>query len=106
MYVWPTNPSETSNILLKMKNNLSAGLDFVPSKALKASPDNILVAFSYVFNLSLGKGKFINDFKIAKVCPVFKNEMQKISRTTDQSVYCPIYQKSSKKSSTVAYISF
>ena len=72
MYVWPTCPSEISNIILKLKNKLSAGLDLVPTKVLKASPDNILVALSHVFNLSLSKGEFINDFKIAKVCPVFK----------------------------------
>ena len=72
MYVWPTCPSEISNIILKLKNKLSAGLDLVPTKVLKASPDNILVALSHIFNLSLSKGEFINDFKIAKVCPVFK----------------------------------
>ena len=72
MYVWPTCPSKISNIILKLKNKLSAGLDLVPSKVLKASPDNILVALSHVFNLSLSKGEFINDFKIAKVCPVLK----------------------------------
>ena len=67
-----TCPSEISNILLKMKNKLSAGIDLVPTKILKSSPDNILLALNHVFNLSLSKGEFINDFKIAKVCPVFK----------------------------------
>ena len=72
MYVWPTCLSEISNIIPKLKTKLSAGLDLVPTKALKAFPDNILVVLSHVFNLSLSKGEFINDFKIAKVCPVFK----------------------------------
>ena len=72
MYVWPTFPLEFSSIILKLKNKLSAGLDLVPTKVLKASPDNILVALSHVFNLSLSKGEFISDFKIAEVCPVFK----------------------------------
>ena len=70
--VWPTCPSEISNILLKMKNKLSAGIDLVPTKILKSSPDNILLALSHVFNLSLSRGEFINDFKIVKVCPVLK----------------------------------
>ena len=72
MYVWPTCPSEISIIILKLKNKLRAGLDLVPTKVLKASPDNILVALSQAFNLSLSKDEFINHFKIAKVCPVFK----------------------------------
>ena len=72
MYVWPTYPSEISNILQKMKHKLSAGIDVVPTKVLKSSPENVLVAPSHVFNVSSSKGKFINDFKTAKVCPVFK----------------------------------
>ena len=77
MYVWPTCPSEISNILLKMKNKLSAGIHLVPTKELKSSSDNFLLALSHVFNLSLGKGEFQNDFKIAKVCPVFKKRNAK-----------------------------
>ena len=84
IHVWPTCPSEISNIIQKLKYKLSAGLDLVPTKVLKASPDNILVALSHIFNLSFSKGEFINDFKIAKVCSVFKKGIKKISTTTDQ----------------------
>ena len=52
MYVWPTCPSEISNILLNMKNKPSAGINLVPTKVLKSSTENILVALSHVFNLS------------------------------------------------------
>ena len=72
MFVWPTCPMEISNILHSMKSKLSAGIDQIPSKLLKSSPDNILVALSHIFNLSLSKGEFINDFKLAKVCPIYK----------------------------------
>ena len=48
-------------------SKLSAGIDLVPAKVLKFSPDNILVVLSHVglFNLSSSKGEFINDFEIA-----------------------------------------
>ena len=104
MYVWPTCPSEISNIILKLKNKLSAGLDLVPTKVLKASPDNILVALSHVFNLSLSKGEFINDFKIAKVCPLFKkgnakdinnyrpiNLLSNVSKILEKIMYSRLY---------------
>ena len=45
MYIWPTCLSDISKILLKIKNKLSAGIDLVPTKVLKSSLDNILVAF-------------------------------------------------------------
>ena len=87
-----------------MKNKLSAGLDSVPTKVLKASPDNIFVALGQVFNLSLGTGEFINDLKIAKVCPVLKkvnakdiNNYSPISLMSNRSkilekiTYCRLY---------------
>ena len=53
MYVWPTSPLEISTIILKLKNKLRAGLDLVPTKVLKASPDNILVALSNIYLIYL-----------------------------------------------------
>ena len=72
MFTWPTCPQELANILKNLKNKLSAGPDDIPTKVLKSSPHNILLALSHVFNLSMGKGKFIDYFELATVCPVFK----------------------------------
>ena len=59
MFTWPTCPQELANILKNSKNKLSAGPDDIPTKVLKSSPHNILLALSYVFNLSMGEGEFI-----------------------------------------------
>ena len=72
MFTWPTCPQELANILKNSKNKLSAGPDDILTKVLKFSPYNILLALSHVFNLSMGKGEFIDYFKLATVCPVFK----------------------------------
>ena len=72
MFTWPTCPQELANILKNSKNKLSAGPDHIPSKVLKSSPHNILLALSHVFNLSTSKGVFIDYFKLATVCPVFR----------------------------------
>ena len=69
----------------KIEKKLSAGLDLVPTKVLKASPDKILGVFIYVFNLFLSKGEFINNFKIEKVCSVFKK-----GNANDVNNYRPI----------------
>jgi len=45
-------------------------LDNIP--VVKCTPNNILKAFSYVFNLSLVQGTFTSCFKTAKVIPIFK----------------------------------
>ena len=73
-------PLEISNILKQMKSNFSAGFDQVSSKILKLSPDNILLALSHIFNLSIRNGEFIECLKVAKICPVFKKgDPRKIS---------------------------
>ena len=72
MFTWPTCPQELSNILKNSKNKLNAGSDHILTKILKSSPDNILLALSHVFNLSMSKGEFINCFKLTTVCPVYK----------------------------------
>ena len=72
MFTWPTCPQELSNILKNSKNKLSAGPDHISTKILKSSSDNILLALSHVFNLSMSKSEFIDCFKLATVCPVFK----------------------------------
>ena len=44
----------------------------LPQLLLKSTPDNILIALTHVFNLSLTCGEFISDFKTAKVAPIHK----------------------------------
>ena len=72
MFVWPTSPFEIKDIIKELKPKLSAGFDEIPSKVLKSSPNIVLVALSHIFNLSRSAGKFIDDFKQAKVFPVSK----------------------------------
>ena len=72
MLTSPTCPQELFNILKNSKNKLSAGPDDIPTKILKSSSDNILLGLSHVFNLSMNKGEFVNCFKLATVCPMFK----------------------------------
>ena len=103
MFTWPTCPQELANILKISKKKLSAGPDDIPSKVLKSSPNNILLALSHVFNLSMGKGKFIDYFKLATVCPVFKKGnsnninnyrtvslLSNISKLLEKVMYCII----------------
>ena len=47
-------------------------LDDIPLVVVKKSPDNIFVAPSHIFNLSLNTGIFSNLFKKAKIIPIPK----------------------------------
>ena len=63
---------EVKNIVTNSKPKLSAGFDEIPLKQLKSSPNNIIMALSHIFNLSLSTGKVISDFKITKVIFLYK----------------------------------
>ena len=70
MFIWPTCLREISKNLQNSKNQLSA--DHIPTTILKSPLDNILLALIYTFNLSTSKNKFIDCFKLANICPLFK----------------------------------
>ena len=55
----------------------SAGWDEIPYIVLKYLPNNVIYILSYIFNLSLSQGKFISDFKHAKIITFFKKESAK-----------------------------
>ena len=103
MYVWPTCPMEVKNILINSKPKLSAGFDEIPLKLLKSSPDNIIMALSHIFNLSLSTGKVISDFKIAKIIRLYKKGdasdinnyrpislLSNISKILEKIMYCRV----------------
>ena len=73
MFFTPTNIVEVKRLISVLKPKLSAGVDHIPPIVLRYLPDNALNALTYIFNQSLGQGKFISEFKKAKVIPVFKN---------------------------------
>ena len=72
LYINPTTPQEIKNIISGLKPKTSCGIDEIPTKLLKSTPENILFALSYIFNLSFETGEYINSFKIAKVIPIYK----------------------------------
>ena len=74
MYVNTTCVSEIKNILSGMQLKSTCGLDEIPMSILKLSPDNILLILRHIFNLPLGQGKFIIEFKKAKIIPVHKKD--------------------------------
>ena len=50
----------------------STGLDKICAKVLKIASSIIAPSFMFIFNLSLSSGIFIDGWKNARVCPVYK----------------------------------
>ena len=59
--------------LQKLKSNKGVGPDNIPPKWIKDSAEVIAPYLSYIFNVSLSKGKFPDDWTSARICPMFKS---------------------------------
>ena len=58
-----------------MKSKSSSGINEVSSKILKLTPDNMINCLTHIFNLSINKGVFPSELKIAKVIPILKKAL-------------------------------
>ena len=63
LYLNPTTPLEIKRIVTDLKSKNSCGIDGIPSKVLKSTPENILLTLAHIFHLSLSSGKFIDVLK-------------------------------------------
>ena len=73
LYLYPTDTGEIINIVNNIKISNSLGLDGIAIKILKVSITPVAPILSRLINLAFDTGIFPNDLKIAKVCPIYKN---------------------------------
>jgi hypothetical protein len=73
-----------------MKTCKSAGIDKISVKLIQAAGKTILKSLKNIFNLSLKTGIFPNDWKIARVMPIYKCDNKTDVVIIDQFL---LYQK-------------
>ena len=97
-------PSRTLKLLSKLDITKATGLDQISNKVLKLAAPVIYKQLTELFNLSLKSGEYPDDWKLAKVSPVFKagerndpnnyrpiSILSTISRVFEKLVYEQIY---------------
>ena len=62
------------NNLKQLVTSKATGVDKIPAKVLKLSADIIAPSLTTIFNQSLHTGIFVNDWKLARVQPIYKSE--------------------------------
>ena len=67
-----TTRDEVIKLLNALPSNKACGLDGIPSRLLKEGKEIIASSLAYIFNLSIKTGIFPDEWKIAKVVPIFK----------------------------------
>ena len=81
----PDPPRCLDCIISNMKTCKSAGIDKISVKLIQAAGRTILNSLKNIFNLPLNTGIFSDDWKIARVTPIFKSNSK-----TDCGNYRPI----------------
>ena len=66
-------PTEIYTILGRLKNGKATGMLLMSNSVLKAVKDIIAPSLTDLFNASIKAKIFPDDFKIARVTPIFKN---------------------------------
>ena len=60
--------------LKNLKLSKEMGLDKIPAKTLKTAADVIVPSLTFIFNHSLLSGVFIDEWKRARVTPIFRSD--------------------------------
>ena len=81
----PTSNTEVKQIIIKLNNNKASGPDSIHVKSLKAIADIVTPLLCHIANLCFLEGTYPEQFKIAKVIPVYKR-----NESTNPSNYRPI----------------
>ena len=63
---------EILNVIAQLKNS-AAEYDSLPGSIMKQCADKYIVPLTHIINLSITKGYFPEEFKLAKVLPIFKS---------------------------------
>ena len=72
MFVQPVVVEEVQNIIKALKIS-SAGWDSISASVVKSTYNSFLTPLTHVMNLSITKGIFPCELKIARVIPLFKS---------------------------------
>ena len=70
----PVSITSILNNLNRVKTSNATGLDKIPARSLKTSSTIIAPSLTYIFNLSISTGIFVDDWKIARVTPIYKSD--------------------------------
>lgn len=71
-----TSRQEIFDLIQKIPGNKSSGLDNISARLLNEATPIVTRSLTYIINLSISTGMFPNAWKIAKVTPIFKEDVK------------------------------
>ena len=89
----PVSPVEVKEIITKLKNTKSTGMDYIDTWVIKLVGGDILPALTHIVNLSISRNEFPLSWKIAKVVPLLKKGDPLQSKNYRPVALLPIFSK-------------
>ncbi len=92
-FLEPVLSPDVLNITNQLKTKTSFGHDFISTKLLKATINEINDPFTHIINLSFETGTVPKDMKLAKVIPIFKSSDQSLLKNYRPISLLPAFSK-------------
>ena len=104
MYSLHFSPAEIESVVKSLKTGKATGPDGVNNRILRELSKELAVPFCSLFNQSTETGVFPQCWKVAHVCPIYKNGDRSLRQTTALFLSCVLQQKLWKELSLNIYI--
>ena len=79
--------------LQKLNTSKATGMDGIPAKILKMIASFIAPSLTFIFNLSIRTGTYIDEWKLARVIPIYKSEDKRKCENYRPILVLPIVSK-------------
>ena len=89
---------EVFHLLSDLKISKSTGIDSIPARVLKISAEIISSSLTWIFNLCIKTGVYMDDWKKAWAVPIYKSENSKKCENYRPISILPIISKISERS--------
>ena len=89
----PVHPDLVDKMIDNLKNSGSFGLDYIDTSTIKLIKSEILPALTHIINLSITSSCFPDQFKKAKVIPLFKSGDRLSPRNYRPVAILPVWSK-------------
>ena len=73
-HLHPTDASKVFSLMNKLNKSKATGLDGISVRLIRECADLICVRICHIFNQSISQGKLPEDWKSARVTPLFKQD--------------------------------
>ena len=97
------NTHEISTIISAIANSAS-GYDELPASILKQCSETYIEPLTYLINMSIAQGIFLEPLKIARIIPIFKGENEQLVQNYRPISVLPILSKISFEKIVAAYV--